>query len=58
MNAACKEVLLENVAVKEQIGSLNTQVQDLKAAVSNLNSMVSQVSSTLTNLTSLMDCLL
>ena len=54
MNAAFKEVVLENVAMKSQITSLNTQVYGLEATVSTLNSTVVQLSSTLTNLTSLM----
>ena len=40
MNVTFKEVLLENMVMKEQIASLNTQVQGLEATVSNLNSMV------------------
>lgn len=40
MNAAFKEVLLENVATKDQVTSLNTEVQGLEAIVSTLNSRV------------------
>uniref|UniRef100_A0A9I9CXK8 Uncharacterized protein n=1 Tax=Cucumis melo TaxID=3656 RepID=A0A9I9CXK8_CUCME len=54
MNVTFKEMLLENVVMKDQIASLNTQVYGLEATVSTLNSTVVQLSSTLTNLTSLM----
>lgn len=53
MNAAFKEVVLENVAMKDQITNY-TQMQGLEATVSTLNSMIPQLSSALTSLTSLM----
>ncbi|KAA0041154.1 hypothetical protein E6C27_scaffold128G00750 [Cucumis melo var. makuwa] len=40
MYTTSKEALLENMVMKDQIASLNTQVQGLEATVSNLNSMV------------------
>ncbi|KAA0032215.1 hypothetical protein E6C27_scaffold219G00270 [Cucumis melo var. makuwa] len=54
MYATFKEVLLENVVMKEQIANLNSKVQGVEATVSQLNSMVSQFSFALNNLTSFM----
>lgn len=40
MYTTSKEALLENMVMKDQIASLNTQVQGLEATIFNLNSMV------------------